>query len=465
MTIAPIEPRPGDGPYYARLADGIEAAIAGGGIAGGARLPPQRDLAYDLGVTVGTVGRAYALLRERGLVSGEVGRGTYVQARADAALVPPELAGTRTHEVPEGQLRFDTTAAPDVGQSVAIGELLAGIVRDHPLGIASYSRTFPQSWSEAGARWLARAGWAPDRAHVLPTLGAHSAAMSAIAAVTAPGDRIAFEALSYSQVARGARMIGRRIVAVDSDDQGIVPEDFERVCAQQHPKLAFLMPTLHNPTLTILPEERRRAIARIAERHDVWLIEDDVYGALSDDRTPMLAHFAPARTFVVGGLSKSVAAGLRGGWITCPPHLLPRLRVVQKMTTGGLPFLLAEAAARMVLSGAAAELRGRALAELAARHAIACAALSGHAFASSPTAPYLWLALPGNWLSGTFKAAAQREGLIIDDEDEFKPVRIDRSFHRVRISYSGGGRDELADGLGRLARLLDSGDTGYDAEI
>ena len=79
MTIWSPTPRNGDGPFFVRLADGIEAAIAEGTLADGAKLPPQRDLAYDLGVTVGTVGRAYALLRERGLASGEVGRGTYVR--------------------------------------------------------------------------------------------------------------------------------------------------------------------------------------------------------------------------------------------------------------------------------------------------------------------------------------------------------------------------------------------------
>ena len=289
--------------------------------------------------------------------------------------------------------------------------------------------------------------------------------MAAIAAVTQPGDRVAFETLTYSQLARSTRLVGRRIVGVEIDAHGIVPEDFERVCAQQHPKLAFLMPTQHNPTLSILPDARRREIARIAERHDVWLIEDDIYGTLSADPTPMLASIAPDRTFVVNGLSKAVAAGLRGGWVACPPHLSQRVKVAHRMMSGGLPFVMAEAAARMVHSGVADELKARSLAELAARHEMTVAALSGHSFIAAPTAPYVWLKLPDGWLSGTFKAAALREGLLVDDEDEFKPVRIDRAFHRVRISYSAGSRSDLDSGLLRLRRLLDSGDSGYDPEV
>ncbi|MFT3975020.1 MAG: PLP-dependent aminotransferase family protein [Amaricoccus sp.] len=470
MTNWIPEPAGGEGAFYRRLADGIEAAIASGAAPEGAKLPPQRDLAYDLGVTIGTVGRAYALLRERGLVSGEVGRGTYVLPRpapSGAAMteVAPDVAGTRTDEVAPGKQRLDSTAAPDLGQGAVIGEVLAGIARDHPLEVASYSRTFPASWAEAGRRWLGRSGWMPAADSVLSTLGAHSGALTAMAAVTAPGDRIVFEQLSYSQVARGARLIGRRIATVEMDAHGMIPDAFERVCAQQHPKLAFLMPTVHNPTLAIMPEDRRRAIARIAARYDVWLIEDDIYGALADDRTPMLASFAPERTFVLGGLSKAVAAGLRGGWIACPPRLLHRLRVVQKITMGGLPFLLAEAAARMVLGGHAADLRARTLAELADRQAIASAAFAGHDFLSVPTAPYLWLRLPETWLPGTFKAAAMAEDLLIDDEDEFKPAPVDRAFRRVRISFSSVDGASLATSLARLRQLLDSGDAGYDAVV
>lgn len=470
MTISVPTPRDGDGPFFVRLADGIETAIAGGTLADGAKLPPQRDLAYDLGVTVGTVGRAYALLRERGLVSGEVGRGTYVRAggapaRAAMPVLPAEFGGTRIHEAPDDKQRFDTTAAPDVGQGPMIGAVLAEVVRDHPLDVASYSRTTPGPWREAGRRWLARGAWSPEAEDVVPTLGAHSAALAAIAAVTAPGDRVVFEALTYSRLARSVRLIGRRIAAAETDADGLVPEDFERLCAQQHPKAAFLMPALHNPTLAVLPEPRRREIVRIAGRYDVWLIEDDVYGTLSDDRTPLLAALAPERTFVVNGLSKAVAAGLRGGWVACPPHLGQRVMVAHKMITGGLPFLLCEAAARIVLSGAAAEFEARTIAELSARHDLVRAALAGHDFASAPTAPFAWLRLPGSWLSGTFKAAALAEGLLVDDEDEFKPVRLDRAFHRVRISCSAGDRASVSEGLVRLRRLLDSGDAGYDGEV
>ncbi|RJG45031.1 PLP-dependent aminotransferase family protein [Mesorhizobium sp. DCY119] len=460
----------GSGPLYLRLADRIESDIGAGTLPAGEKLPPQRNLAYDIGVTIGTVGRAYALLRERGLVSGEVGRGTYVLGRGlDAndnieipAVAPRE--GTRLAEPPIGKLRFDSTAAPDVGQGKIIETILSAITRDHPQEVASYTRSFPDHWFEAGRRWLSRNGFNPQADSIVPTLGAHAAVISAISALTSPGDYILFEHVTYTQIARSAGLVGRRMALVESDENGVDPDDFERVCAQKHPAMAFLMPTGQNPTGAIMPRERRAAIADIARRYNVLLIEDDLYGALTDDPTPLLAEFAPERTFVVGGLSKSVAAGVRGGWISCPPNYRHRVRVAHKMTTGGMPFLLAELCAQLVLSGEAAAIRARSLAEINARLAIARSTLAGHDFTSNDGVPFCWLSVPEPWHSGTFKNAAYEQGVLIDDEDEFKAGRSDRVFHRVRVGISAPqNRQDVADGLAAIRRLLDEGRAGYDS--
>ena len=460
----------GKGPIYVRLADQIESAIAGGSLPAGAKLPPQRNLAFDLGITIGTVSRAYALVHERGLVSGEVGRGTFVRDRHGA---PPEanldpvaaaLVGTRPMAPPPGKIRFDSTAAPDVGQGPALQEHIAAILKDHPSDIASYTRSFPDHWFEAGARWLAKGDWTPAPRDIVPTLGAHAGIMAVLTAITSPGDKVVFEHLTYSQASRAAGLTGRRTILVDSDGDGVIPEDFERVCAQQHPKVAFLMSSSQNPTLATLPLARRQAIADIARRHSVWLIEDDLYGAMSGEPLAPLAQLCPERTFFVGSLSKSVAAGVRGGWVACPPHFAQRVRIAHKMMTGGMPFLLAELCARLVLSGDAFQIRARCVAEIGAREAIAREQFQGFDFVSRPAVPFLWLALPEPWLSGTFKNAALTEGVLIDDEDEFKAGRSEKVMHRVRISFSSPlSREEVRAGFLTLRRLLENGGAGYDS--
>lgn len=459
----------GSGPLYVRLANQIEIAIDDGLLKPGAKLPPQRNIAFDLGLTVGTISRAYALVHERGLVSGEVGRGTYVLDRSqkepgnEADPVTTALAGTRVQNAEPDKLRFDSASAPDVGQASVIADITNSVIRSHPWEIASYTRNFPVSWSEAGVRWLQRSQFRPAVDSIVPTIGAHAAVVAILSVVTVPGDRVAFEPLTYSQISRAAGLTGRRCVMVESDADGLIPEDFERVCAQQHPKLLFLMPNVQNPTLTMLPESRRREIAEIARKYGVWIVEDDLYGSLLADTPPPMSAFAPERTFLVSGLSKSVAAGVRGGWVACPPLYAPRVRIAHKMMTGGLPFLLAEVTARLVLSGEAQRLMQLTVEELSAREAMARQAFAGIEFQSRPGIPFLWMKLPEPWLSGTFKKAAQEDNILIDDEDEFKSGRCGSAHPHVRISFSTPStREAVHRGFSKLSNLLESGRTGYE---
>ncbi|MEK1891389.1 MAG: PLP-dependent aminotransferase family protein [Phyllobacterium sp.] len=460
---------PGKGPLYLQLAERIESDIAEGVLAPGTKLPPQRNLAFDIGVTIGTVGRAYNLIRERGLVSGEVGRGTYVTERKEPVLdqsVPRTEAfgGTRSATVEPGKIRLDSTAAIEVGQSDAMARLLAGITRQYPAEIASYSRTLPVSWQAAGRRWLSAAGWAPEPSSIVPTLGAHSAILAVIAAVTVPGDRIAFEDLTYCSAARSVNLMGRRSIIMQTEDGYLTPGDFERHCAQQHPKLVFLMPSLHNPTAVTMPEDDRRAIVDIARRYNVWIIEDEIYGSLTRHDHVKIAELAPERTFHIGGLSKSVAAGVRGGWVACPPHLSARVLTAHKMVSGGVPFIMTELGAQLVNTGEADAIRNEVCSEVMAREAVARSIFAGMDFASQAFSPFLWMKLPDPWLSGTFKNAALNEGVLIDDEDEFKPGRSEKAFHRIRVGLTvPTTREELSQGLSVLRRLMETDNASYDS--
>lgn len=484
---------------YVRLANRIADDIVSGALTAGAKLPPQRDLAYDLGITVGTVGRAYAQVREQGLVSGEVGRGTYVlgstpdteliedpkpDLKATTTAVPtssapsntvawtqtatsatdPGFAGTRIPVPASDAIRLDSTSAPEIGQAEIIQELALRITADSPYEIASYTRIVPDSWRQAGQQWLTRSGWEPPEATIVPTTGAQAAIMAIIAATTNPGDRVAFEELTYSSIARGAALSGRQVVQVPRDDEGPLPDELARVCSQKHPKILFLMPTMHNPTLGTMSEARRKDIVAVARQHNLWLIEDEVYGSLRETALTPLAALAPERTFHVGSLSKSVTAGVRGGWVSSPPSHAQRVYTAHKMLTGGISFLLAELSARLVLSGAAATFRQKVLAEISARHDIVRSYLAGYDINAAADAPFFWLKLPEPWLAGTFKTAVAAAHVLIDDEDEFKPGRTGIVYHRVRVGFSNPHtREETAQALGIIRQLLEDSGACYDS--
>lgn len=455
-------------PFYLRLADAIERAIVEGALKPGDKLPPQRDIAFDLKVTVGTIGRAYQIARERGLTTGEVGRGTYVR-HVD---VPPEkpsklsLMPNATADSLPGQetddAKLDSTSAPLVGQAEVVAGVFAGVLQDSSAKALDYVRGVPATWLEAGAAWLATGGWTPETGNVVPTLGVNAAIQGIIAAASHPGDRIVFEDLSYASVARAATMIGRMPLTVGMDGEGMLPDELDRCAARQHPRMVFVMPAVNNPTGVSMSLRRREEIVSVARRHNLLIIEDNIYGKITPSDIAPIASLAPERTFFVGGLSKSVSAGLRAGWAACPRGQSVRVTVAHNQLTGGRPFLNMEVAARLVLSGMAETVRGNAIAEIAARAAMFDEIFGVTTTGQAAAVPYRWVPLPSPWTSPAFQLAARNHGIRIDGADEYQSVRGDRSHHCVRIGLSAvPERARLATALQTLKGLIDSGSISY----
>ena len=470
MTITFQVEEDGDSPFYLRLAAAMERAILEGALKPGDKLPPQRDIAFDLGVTVGTIGRAYQIARERGLTTGEVGRGTYVRDPQASSLErherarAPETLRTRHTLDSTPLIRLDSTSAPDIGQAAEIGQTIAAVIRDEPQRIIDYVRGVPQSWREAGAEWLVCGGYRPSPDDIVPTVGADAAIQAIIGMTTHPGDRIVLEDLSYSAVARASTMIGRLPLTVGMDEEGMLPDELDRCAARQHPKLLFLMPAANNPTGRRLSPERREAIVAVARRHNLTIVEDHVYGALTDDEAAPIAALAPERTFLVGGLSKAVAAGVRAGWIATPRGQAVRANVAHSMLSGSRSFLNMETAARLVLSGNADAIRSRVIAELKARGTIFDQVFKTASEGPASVMPFRWVELPLPWTSPAFQIAARNNGILIDGEDEYRSVRTDRMTHGVRIGLSSvPGRDDLSSALQILKGLHDSGSVSFDS--
>ncbi len=235
------------------LADQIEADIASGILPPGAKLPPQRDLAYDIKVTIGTIGRAYALVRERGLVSGEVGRGTMsCRSRRTANdgrdRIVSAFSGTACPSRPPASCA-STRPPPRMWGIRPDRTFRRARVRDYRDEISSYK---PASFRNAGRKrarkWLSNATWQPTIDCIVPVLGAHAGIMSVIPRHLAAGrlHRLRGADLSAGIARRihdGAAHCYRRL------RRGRHPaDDLERVCAQKHPKAIFLMPSAQNPT-------------------------------------------------------------------------------------------------------------------------------------------------------------------------------------------------------------------------
>jgi DNA-binding transcriptional MocR family regulator len=444
---------PWPGPRYAALADAIAQDIAAGTLPAGVRLPPQRDLAYRLGVTVGTIGRAYAIAAQRGLVSGEVGRGTYVRPRS-----APSGRTDRLGDGDDALITLTVNAPPDPSYRALLGQGLGEIsARAGALDeLLSYTpkRGFADHRAAAAA-WIGRVGLAVAPEQIVITGGAHQAIVAAFAALARPGDSILVEALTYAGVCHIAERLGLRLQGLAIDEEGLRPDALEEAAQSGRARLLFVNPTAHNPTTATMSQGRREAIVALARRHDLILIEDDVYGQLPDERPPPLAALAPERTVHISSASKSVAPGLRLGILASPAALQQRIAEAQHDLFLTCPPLMAELFRHWLASGVADRLAKQQRLEAAARQALARDLLGAYRYQAQPTSYHLWLPLPPPWRTAEFTALVRERGVAIDPGSSFA-VDPATAPHAVRVSLSAAAsRERLARALTVLARTLD----------
>lgn len=455
MTILNLDIENHPGPKYRAIATALTEAIASGGIAPGERLPTQRDLAWQLGVTVGTVSRAYAEIERRGLLAGEVGRGTFVRSAPVLRDLP--LRAHEAAEVVDLTLNFP---APGVEREALAGALttLAGDPDTGNLLDYQPDAGLPKHRT-AGAAWIGRRGVTVNPDQVVVTAGAQHGILASLAALTRPGDRILTEHLTYQGIKPAAAMLGLRIEGLPMDDEGLMPDALERAVRESGARLLYCMPTLHNPTTITMPDQRKRAIADIAARHDVTVIEDDIYGVLLQPPGPLpFAAFAQENTVYLTSLSKSVAPGLRIGFAVAPPNLVERIGAAVRASCWMAAPLMGEIASRWILDGVADRILDNHRMVAETRRAGACARLSGLDFDAPAGSLHLWLHLPEPWRAAEFVATAHKHGVLVAPAETFAVGRSDVP-HAVRICL-GTPREEamLNSGLSTLAELLRNAD-------
>ena len=471
MTISIFNPSniaARSGPRYRAIADELREAIRTGAVPAGTRLPPLRDLAYELGVTVGTVSRAYALAASRGEVAGEVGRGTYVLGIGSAVQTGTGVGSAAFLTMPDAtEAAMKAALAPPAGQTEIIGEAMAALVAELP------KRTGPLPFNtylvpggeerhrQAAASWLSFDGFAPQPGNILLCSGTQQAILTSILAATEPGDTILTEELTYHAMVQQAGQMGRRVAPVDIDDEGMVPEALERALAEQKPAAIFVVPTLQNPTGAIMSEARRRRIAELAMAHDIAIIEDDIYGMLAEERPLPIAHFAPDHAWYATSLAKSVGCGLRVGFLMPPVRMLERARGILNGFGQTVPPLMAELAVRLMETGDAATICMRIQAEMAARHAMTAEMLGRERLTFHPAALYTWMELPDAWRAHGLVEAARARGVAIAAGEDFMVGRTDRASRHVRLAIGQPQtRDELARGLTVISALLSESHIG-----
>ncbi|HZB91362.1 MAG TPA: PLP-dependent aminotransferase family protein [Stellaceae bacterium] len=441
-----------EGPRYRAIITALQSDIEEGRLPPGSRLLPHRELADRLGVSVGTVSKAYAEAEQMGLIIGKVGSGTFVRSLA------PGLAAGGEGEAAQVSLSLNV---PPPGRYV---EALLGALAQlrNPQLLGHLFDYLPHeglpAHREAAALWMAAGDYRPAPADVLICHGAQHAASLAVRALLDPGAPLLAECLTYSGVKALARHQGVSLVGVAIDEEGLIPEALAEACARTGARLLYTMPTLHSPTAAVMGAARRRAIAEIVERHDLRVIEDNVYGFLHPDAPPPLAQLLPDRVFYVTSLSKCVAPGLRVGFVVTPPAFRERMILGLRATAWMATPAMVELGVRMLADGTIGRLVHERRIEARARLDLARSVLAGHLGALPGDAPagfHLWLPLPADWPAARFFLAARQHGVTVTPPDA---VVVDaRSPNGVRLCLGNpASRAELQGALSVLRELIET---------
>jgi DNA-binding transcriptional MocR family regulator len=462
---------------YEKLAAELGDAVERGALRPGARLPSVRRLAEDRAVSVATVVAAYGLLEGNGTIEARPKSGYFVRARADDGLAPraPRKTTAPTRPVVSdgiarlmAALREPGTVPlaaaylePDILRVAALNRIASALARevstlgardDAPPGLLTLRRALARRSVSWGA---------PMTEHdFVCTVGATEAIMLALRAVTRPGDAVVVESPTYFGILQAIESLGLKVVEVPAHPRtGIDLTALADVLRVTPVRAVVTMPTAANPLGSVMPDEAKAELYALAVRHDLALIEDDVYGELCFDGTrprPLKAFDRDGRVLLCGSVSKTLAPGYRVGWLAPGRYLdvAMRLKFSQSLACPTLPGM---AVAEMLTSGG----YDRHLRRL--RHAVAgqvaryrdevVARFPDGTRVSSPRGGFvLWVELPDGVDTMILQERALARGVTIAPGAIFS-ARQSRFTGCLRLSCGQAFTPRIASALDLLAHL------------
>ncbi|MDR6978388.1 DNA-binding transcriptional MocR family regulator [Streptomyces sp. 3330] len=434
-------------PRYKKLVDALASDIRTGRLAAGARLPTHRELAAHEGIAVVTATRVYAELETMGLVSREQGRGTFVRDIAVPAGHGIDQQAVATDAV---DLNFNCPSLP--GQADLLRQSLRELATAGDLdALLRYQPHAGRAQDRASiARHLRRRGITTDAERILVVDGAqHGLAVTVMAALGA-GDVVAVDALTYPGFKVLAHAFRLDLAPVPATADGPDLDALEELCATRPVRAIYTMPTLHNPLGWVMPATDRTRLVRIARAHGPLIVEDASYAYLVEDPPPPLAASAPDITVHVSGLSKSVATGLRVGFVVAPPSVMPALERAIRATTWNTPALTAAIACRWIEDGTVDLLEARKREDAKARQAIARQELAGLPLVGHPASYFTWLPLPDDARADRLTATLARQRISVATAEPFSTTT--HTPQAIRLALGSTDPDSLRSTLRTVRR-------------
>lgn len=302
-------------PLYLALANQLEQDICSGKLAPGTRLPPQRELADYLGVNFTTITRAYDLCKERNLIYGITGRGSFVAP----------LPGRGVGEKNDGKsgkplLELGVVNGFDFIRRPIIEATRQVLEKGYLEELYSYAEPAGHVHQRAaGVCWMEQRGVRCDIEHTAIFAGAQNVISATLLTLFHVGDCIATDFYTYANLIGMARLAHIQLLPIAGDENGMLPEMLDQQCKERKIAGIFLMPDCADPTAITIPEARRKALAEVIRKYRLIVIEDDHEIVLHNgEKRCTFYSLLPEQTVYICGSTKGFCSGLRVTYAAFP---------------------------------------------------------------------------------------------------------------------------------------------------
>ncbi len=384
-----------------------------------------------------------------GLVSGETGRGTFVR---DTQLPPGH--GIDQPRIVDGSvdLNFNYPSLPNQVEllrnglrSLASRGDLESLLRYQPHGGRSDERAVV-------ARHLLRSGIAVAADHVMIVDGAQHGLATVSMALLKPGDVVAVDALSYPGFKVLAQALRLELLPVPAGGDGPDLDVLEKICARRRVSAFYTMPTLHNPLGWVMSQRSRLQLVKVIRKHGLLLIEDGAYAFLVEDPPSPLAALAPESTLYVSGLSKSVATGLRFGYVVAPKRQVAAIERAIRATTWNTPAIITALATGWIEDGTVARLETQKRADAQRRQSIAREVLEDFSLTGHPNSYFVWLPLAEGVRADRLATRLKDENISVSTAEPFSTTK--NTPHALRLALGSVPTDVLRQSLTKVKMVL-----------
>lgn len=467
---------------YLGLGRQVAAAVRAGQLRVGDRLPSVRSLAVQHRVSIATAVQAYRYLEEQRIVEARPKSGFFVAARPRELPEPQSSrppAAARYVTTPSLLREFiDAISTPGIvplggGISNAsmfpaqrLARLTASIARRHPDMAVTYSSHAPDSLElrRCLARRAAACGWHLDTDETLMTAGAMEGLNLAMRAVGRPGDTIAIESPTYFMFPQLIESLGMKVLEIPTHPRTGISVDALDLATQRPGavRAVLLVPTFSNPLGSVMPDEHKQRVVELCQARDIPILESDVYGetGFAPGRPrPLKAWDTSGNVLYCSSFSKTVAPGLRLGWISGGRYH-KEVEMLKRSCTMFTPRLPQLVLAEFFANGGY-EHHMRRLRAALALHAERISDTVAASFPEGtritrPTGGYvMWVEMPGSVDAVELFRRARDERIVIAPGPLFTTVR--RFGSCIRISFGHPWTRTVQSAIERVGALAGAG--------